>query len=77
LKAIASSSSGLSNPEVGEALGSNSAWEAIWPVRQLLALGFITYKVDFFGEPSKYVISELGKQVLATISGQQALRPAS
>jgi len=57
LKAIAESSEGLSNPEVGEVLGNDSGWLAIWAVRQLLSLGFVTYKTDLFGEPSRYVIT--------------------
>ena len=74
LEAIAKSSEGLSNPEVSEALGNNSGWMIIWSVRQLLALGFIEYKIDLFGEASRYVITELGKQAAAIMSGQ---RPVS
>ncbi len=70
LKAVAKSKDGMSNPEVDEALGTNSDWVTIWTVRQLLALGFIDYKVDFFGEPSKYFITELGKQALVRVFGQ-------
>ena len=60
----------MSNPEVDEALGNNSDWVTIWTVRQLLALGFIDYKVDLFGGPSRYFVTELGKQALIKMSGQ-------
>jgi hypothetical protein len=70
LKAIAKSAQGLSNAEIDEALGDNSHWMTIWVVRQLLALGFIEYKVDLFGGPGRYTITETGRQALATITGQ-------
>src|SRR5713226_1054954 len=75
LKAIADSSEGLSNPEVGEVLGNNSGWLAIWAVRQLQSLGFVSYKTDLFGEPSRYVITDLGRQAAAIISGQPTSKP--
>ncbi len=75
LKAVAKSKDGMSNPEVDEALGTNSDWVTIWMVRQLLALGFIDYKVDLFGEPSKYLITELGKQALVRLLGQPQPQP--
>jgi len=75
LKAIAGSSEGLSNPEVGEVLGNDSGWLAIWAVRQLQSLGFVTYKTDLFGEPSRYLITDLGKRAAAIISGQPMSKP--
>jgi len=75
LKAIAGSSEGLSNPEVSEVLRNDSGWLAIWAVRQLLSLGFVTYKTDLFGEPSRYVITDLGKRAAAIISGQPMPKP--
>ncbi len=75
LKAVARSSDGLSNPEVSEVLGNNSGWMIIWSVRQLLALGFIKYKTDLFGEPSRYIITDIGKRAVVIISGQQTPKP--
>jgi hypothetical protein len=75
LKAIADSSEGVSNPEVGEVLGNDSGWLTIWAVRQLLSLGFVSYKTDLFGEPSRYVITDLGKRAAAIISGQSTAKP--
>lgn len=74
LKAVAKNKDGMSNPEVDEALGTNSDWVTIWTVRQLLALSFIDYRTDWFGGPSKYFITEVGKQVLGKISGQPLLQ---
>jgi hypothetical protein len=75
LKALAASSEGLTNPEVAELLGNNSGWMAIWATRQLLSLGFAKYKTDLFGEPSRYVITDLGKQAAAIISGEAKPKP--
>ncbi len=72
LAGIGKSKDGLSNPELDELLNDNSNWMTLWPVRQLLSLGFIEYKVDFFGGPAKYQLSELGRNALATITGQSA-----
>ncbi len=72
LQGIAKSAEGLSNPEIDELLADNSEWITLWTVRQLLALGFVEYKVDFFGGPAKYVATELGKNALAMITGQPA-----
>ena len=77
LEAIAKRSDGLSNPEVSETLGNNSGWMIIWSIRQLLALGFIKYEVDLFGEASRYVITELGKQAAAIMSGQRPVPQAA
>jgi hypothetical protein len=67
LQGIANSVEGLSNPELDELLADNSNWMTLWSVRQLLALGFIDYKVDLFGGPAKYTATELGRKALATM----------
>ena len=70
LQGIAKSKEGLSNSELDELLGDNSNWITLWVVRQFLSLGFIEYKVDFFGGPARYAPTELGKTALATMTGQ-------
>jgi hypothetical protein len=70
LQAIVRSEVGLSNSELDELLADNSNWMTLWSVRQLLALGFIDYQVDLFGGPARYTATELGRKVLATITGQ-------
>ncbi|MDA4128487.1 MAG: hypothetical protein OK422_03365 [Thaumarchaeota archaeon] len=76
LKAISASKEGLSNAELDEVLGDNSEWLTLWVVRQLQALGFIDYKVDLFGGPSRYIITDLGKKVSAQIT-PQAVQPTA
>jgi hypothetical protein len=70
LQAIAKSKDGLSNSELDDVLADNSEWMTIWPVRQLMALGFIVYHVDYFGGPARYTVTDLGKSALTVISGQ-------
>jgi hypothetical protein len=72
LQGIVKSKEGMSNPELDELLADNSNWITLWAVRQLSALGFIEYKVDLFGGPARYTVTELGKNALSTITGQTA-----
>jgi len=72
MSAIAKSKEGLSNAELDDAIADNSNWMTLWVVRQLTALGFIEFKVDLFGEPARYHLTELGRNALSTISGQPA-----
>jgi hypothetical protein len=69
LQGIAKSKGGLSNSELDELLADNSNWITLWAVRQLLALGFIEYKVDLFGGPARYVVTDLGRNILAALTG--------
>ena len=70
LSAIAKSKDGLSNAQIDLAVRNNSQWNTRWPVSELLGLGLIEYKVDLFGDPGKYKITELGKNVLQSTSSQ-------
>ncbi len=75
LESLAKSPSGLSNAELDEAIGANSNWMTLWVARQLMAMGLVKYKVDLFGGPGRYQITERGKEVvqkLATLSAQIA-----
>jgi hypothetical protein len=72
MKAIAKSKEGLSNAELDDVIGDNSEWMTLWVIRQLTALGFIEMKVDLFGEPARYRLTELGRNVLSMITGQPA-----
>jgi hypothetical protein len=71
LLALAKSKDGLSDSQIDESIGSNSLWLTIWTLRQLLALGFISYEMPPFGEPGKYSLSTLGRNVLQRIIPQQ------
>lgn len=68
LKAIAKSKEGLSNSELDDTLGDNSNWMTLWVVRQLTSLGFIEFKVAFFGEPSKYLLTEQGRNIISSLT---------
>jgi hypothetical protein len=72
MAAIAKSKVGLSNSELDDVIGDNSEWMTLWVVRQLTSLGFIEFKVDYFGSPAKYQTTELGRTVLAALTGQPA-----
>lgn len=68
LKLLAKSKDGLSNAEIDEITGNNSQWLTLWVLRQLLSLGLIEYKVDPFGGPAKYTLSERGKDIVKRIT---------
>ena len=70
MQALAKSTDGLSNARIDDALSEFSHWQTRWVVQQLISLGFIDYKVDFFGGPGKYLLTELGKNALATMTGK-------
>ena len=70
LTALNKSKDGLSNSELDFALGDNSEFMTLWVVRQLTSLGLIEFKVDFFGGPARYQITEAGKRALVAITGQ-------
>jgi hypothetical protein len=60
----------MSNAELDDAINDVSEWTTLWVIRQLTSLGFTDYKVDFFGNPAKYQLTESGRAVLSTIMGQ-------
>jgi hypothetical protein len=72
LSAIGKSKEGLSNAELPDALNDSSEWTALWIVRQLMALGFVDEKVDFFGNPIRYQLTDLGRSAFAMMAGQPA-----
>ena len=72
---IAKSREGMSNAELDDMLNDSSEWLTLWVARQLTSLGFIELKVDFFGNPARYQMTELGRTVFTTIVGQPPPRP--
>ena len=70
MAAIAKSKGGLSNAELDDLIGDNSNWMTLWVVRQLTSLGFVEFKVDLFGGPAKYKLTDLGRSVLPIVTGQ-------
>jgi len=70
LTAIGKSKEGLSNAELDDAINDSSEWTTLWVVRQLTSLGFIEFKVDYFGNPARYQFTEAGRGALSMITGQ-------
>jgi hypothetical protein len=75
MSAIAKSKEGLSNAEVDDAIGDNAEWITYWVLRQLNSLGFTEFKVDFFGGPGRYQLTERGRSALAAITGKAVSVP--
>lgn len=75
LSAIAKSKDGMSNAELDDVIGDNAEWMTLWVVRQLTSLGFIDLSVDFFGNPARYKLTDLGRSALATMTGQPPAPP--
>ncbi len=70
LQALAKSANGLSNTGLDEVIGDNSDWITLWVIRQLASLGFVDYKVDYFGNSAVYRLSDLGRSALQRITGK-------
>jgi hypothetical protein len=75
LAALAKSKDGMSDSELDDAINSNSEWTTLWVIRQLTSIGFTDFKVDFFGNPATYRLTEAGRTALSTITGQPLQRP--
>ena len=72
LAAIGKSKEGMSNAELPDALNDSSEWTTLWVVRQLMSLGFVEQRIDFFGNPGRYQLTGLGRSAFATMTGQPA-----
>jgi hypothetical protein len=75
MAAIAKSKEGLSNAELDDVIGDNSEWLTLNAVRQLTSLGFVEFKVDFFGGPAKYQLTDRGRSALSMITGKPVQPP--
>ena len=75
LDAMAKSKEGTSNPELDDAIHESSEWTTLWAVRQLTSLGFVEYRVDFFGNPARYHLTAQGWAAYSTITGKPAPKP--
>ena len=76
MAAITKSKEGMSNAEVAEAINDTSEWTTLWVIRQLTALGFIEFKVDLFGNPARYQMTDQGRDAFSTITGRPLPKPA-
>ena len=76
LAALAKKPAGLSNAQIDNLLKNNSQWRTLLHLRQLTALGFIEYKVQFFGGPGEYNLTDLGKNIIPRVAGQLTMSSA-
>ena len=76
MAALAKSKEGLSNAELQDATNDSAEWTTLWVVRQLTSLGFLEFRVDFFGNPARYQLTDQGRAALSTITGQPVQKPA-
>jgi len=67
LVALAKSPEGLSNAQLDKLLSNNSQWRTLPHMKELIALGFVQYNVQLFGDAGKYALTELGKTVTGRI----------
>jgi hypothetical protein len=67
LAALANSPEGLSNAQLDRLLSNNSQWRTLSHMKELIALGFVQYHVQFFGEAGRYGLTDLGKTVVSRI----------
>jgi hypothetical protein len=67
LLALAKSPEGLSNSQLDRLLGNNSQWRTLSHMKELAALGFVDYHVQFFGDAGKYQLTDLGKAIVSKI----------
>ena len=77
LAALVKSKEGMSNAELHNAISDSAEWTTLWVVRQLTSLGFVEYKVDFFGNPARYQLTDQGRVAFSTITGQPLQKPAA
>ena len=67
LAALSKTTEGLSNAQLDKLLSNNSQWRTLSHMRELAALGFIQYQVQFFGGAGKYELTDLGKTIVSRI----------
>ena len=69
LLGLSKSADGLSNAQLDKLLGNNSQWRTLLHAKELTALGFVEYHVQFFGDAGKYQLTELGRTIVSRIQG--------
>jgi len=65
LGALASNPDGLSNAQLDRLLTNNSQWRTLPHMKELMALGFVDYHVQLFGDAGKYQLTERGKAIVS------------
>ena len=67
LVALTKSPEGLSNAQLDRLLTNNSQWRTLSHMRELMALGFVEYHVQFFGDSGRYGLTDLGRTAVSRI----------
>ena len=71
LLALAKNPEGLSNAKLDRLLTNNSQWRTLSHMRELVALGFVEYHVQFFGDSGRYQLTDLGKTIVPRLQAKQ------
>jgi hypothetical protein len=71
LLALASKPEGLSNAKLDRLLANNSQWRTLSHMRELIALGFVEYHVQFFGDAGLYRLTDLGKTIVPRLQARR------
>jgi hypothetical protein len=62
---LANNLEGLSNAQLDRLLANNSQWRTLLHMKELMALGFVDYSVQLFGDAGRYQLTELGKAIVS------------
>ena len=71
LVTLASHPEGLSNAQLDRLLANNSQWRTTVHMRELMALRFVQYNVQFFGDSGKYQLTDLGKTIVSRLQASR------
>ena len=71
LLALANEPEGLSNAKLDRLLANNSQWRTLSHMRELIALGFVEYHVQFFGDAGLYRLTDLGKTMVPRLQARK------
>jgi hypothetical protein len=71
LIALANNPEGLSNAQLDRLLANNSQWKTLFHMKELMALGFVDYHVQLFGDAGKYQLTDLGKAIVSRIQANK------
>lgn len=67
LLTLTKSPEGLSNAQLDRLLTNNSQWHTLSHIKELMSLGLIRYRVQFFGEAGRYELTDLGNTAVSRI----------
>ena len=71
LIALANNPGGLSNAQLDRLLTNNSQWRTFSHTKELMALGFVDYHVQLFGDAGRYQLTELGRAIVSRIQANE------